>query len=184
MGMSESEGEHEEDLKTPLFAHECFGAAEFVDDGLDHKSYDTSTQLQKSRSKSIDESFSLANFNDPTLEKFPSDKSSVLNALRKIQSSVDDHQIPIENLHSPHTSDSAGNMIDSSEDHSSPPSSLSPTSTKKREHRLSHCSSGRNRSAVSLGSIAEEPKAAKLGGDYSRSSASPPIDEAETLMMK
>lgn len=76
--------------------------------------------------------------------------------------------------------------------------SLSPTSTR-RENRLSYSSFGHTRSAVSLGSIAEEPKTPGSAGGTAQSAISaakprsrakhedartPPTDEDEALMMR
>lgn len=92
-------GDDGADLKTPLFAHECFGAYEFVDDGLDH--HEVSDKVPKS----MDHGLSLSDYEtdridpgDPTLERFPSDKSSVMDTLRKIQSCTDEHRLHLEDL--------------------------------------------------------------------------------------
>ncbi|POR34082.1 Uncharacterized protein TPAR_05685 [Tolypocladium paradoxum] len=181
----------ESGLKTPLFAHESFGAYEVVDDGFDHETYDKAAKSPDSRPSLSDYGAGDVDIDDPTLERFPSDRSSVLDTLRKIQSGHDENRVHSEDFQS-----SRRTSVDSSDGSMG---SLSPTSTRRRENRLSHSSFGHTRSAVSLGSIAEEPKTpASEGGTAQwaisaakrRSRAkyedarTPPTDEDEALMMR
>ncbi|KAJ6446396.1 curved DNA-binding protein [Purpureocillium lavendulum] len=189
-GQGDTSGNEGAELQTPLFAHECFGAYEFVDDGLDH--HEVSDKVPKS----MDQRLSLSDYEadsvdpgDPTVERFPSDRSSVMDTLRKIQSCTDEHRLHLEDLASRRTS------VDSS-DGSTSLGSLSPTSTRRRENRLSHSSFGHTKSALSLGSIAEEPKPGENGADKSQharqrmglavydSAITPPTDDDEPLTMK
>jgi len=188
-------GDDGADLKTPLFAHECFGAYEFVDDGLDH--HEVSDKVPKS----MDHGLSLSDYEtdridpgDPTLERFPSDKSSVMDTLRKIQSCTDEHRLHLEDL-SIDPRASRRTSVDSSDETASM-GSLSPTSTRRRENRLSHSSFGHTKSALSLGSIAEEPKTGENGSSKSQhvqkamglavydQAVTPPTDDDEALTMK
>ncbi|KAI9166847.1 hypothetical protein HJFPF1_02962 [Paramyrothecium foliicola] len=148
--------ESSEYLKTPLFAHESFGAYDFVDDGFQHESVGASEQRRFS--KSLKDSFlsSDPDLADPTLEKFPSDRSSIFDALRKIQTTMDDDVIQADGPFATSYASSSRTSLDSVDDYLLSPESLSPTSTRRRDSRQSHSSVGRNRSAVSLGSIAEE----------------------------
>ncbi|UNI14351.1 hypothetical protein JDV02_000987 [Purpureocillium takamizusanense] len=192
-GLTGNEGG--DDLKTPLFAHECFGAYEFVEDGLDH--HDVSDKVPKC----MDPEFSLSDYEtggidpgDPTLERFPCDRPSVMDALRKIQSCTDEHRFQLEEP-SIDSRASRRTSVDSS-DGTASMGSLSPTSTRRTENRLSHSSFGHNKSALSLGSIAEEPKAGELGPSKPQharkavdvvvhgQAVSPPTDDDEALTMK
>ncbi|KAL7923858.1 P-loop containing nucleoside triphosphate hydrolase protein [Trichoderma austrokoningii] len=150
---SGGESEIDEDLKTPLFAHECFGAYEFVDDALDHDALDDAKLRRASKPKLDEYTIEDADINDPTIEQFPCDKSEIFNTLRKIQSSLGEDQVSLDD--SPRL-DARRIGVDS-DDSLLSAGSLSPVTARKRENRMS-TSSGRNRSLVSLGSIAEEPK--------------------------
>lgn len=94
-----------------------------------------------------------------------------MDTLRKIQSSSSEHA-PGEPR-----SDSRRASVESTEDSALSTGSLSPTSQvvfRKRDSRPSHSSFGKTKSAVSLGSIAEEPKMASERGPKENSSASKP----------
>ncbi|KAL7937660.1 P-loop containing nucleoside triphosphate hydrolase protein [Trichoderma chlorosporum] len=153
---SGGESEIDEELKTPLFAHECFGAYDFVDDALDHDALDDSKLRHDSKPKLAEYDIDGVDMNDPTIEQFPSDKSSIFNTLRKIQSSTSEDQAVIDDSQPSPRLDGRRSSVDS-DDSLLSVGSLSPVTARKRENRMS-TSSGRNRSLVSLGSIAEEPK--------------------------
>ncbi|KAL7961684.1 P-loop containing nucleoside triphosphate hydrolase protein [Trichoderma compactum] len=153
---SGGESEIDEELKTPLFAHECFGAYAFVDDALDHDALDDSKLRQESKPKLTEYDIDDVDMNDPTIEQFPSDKSSIFSTLRKIQSSLSEDPAVIDDQQPSPRLDARRSSVDS-DDSLLSAGSLSPVSARKRENRMS-TSSGRNRSLVSLGSIAEEPK--------------------------
>lgn len=148
---------------TPLFAHECLGAYDFMaDDRTDSVDIAEAENRRQSRERSKDYTVDEIDLNDPSIEKFPSNRSSVFDSLRKIQSSLPTDQIPVDD--SPVFSsiefrrlsiDSGDDCAVSSTGEASPTSA---TSSKMREQRLSHSSFGKTRSAVSLTSIAEEPK--------------------------
>jgi ATP-dependent RNA helicase MRH4 len=154
--LDEYNHEVDESLKTPLFAHESFGAYEFVDDGFDHVPVENSNQRRFS--KSLKDCF-MSNdldLDDPTLEKFPSDRGSIFEALRKIQTTLDDDAVQADVVNSVPYDSSGRTSMDSADDLTLSPCSVSPTSTRRRDSRHSHSSVGRTKSAVSLGSIAEE----------------------------
>ncbi|PNY26616.1 Uncharacterized protein TCAP_03463 [Tolypocladium capitatum] len=183
--------DEESSLKTPLFAHESFGAYEVVDHGFDHEAHDRATRSSDSRVSFSEIGAEDVDICDPTLERFPSDRPSVLDTLRRIQSGHDENRVHSEDLQS-----SRRTSVDSSDGSMG---SLSPISTRRRENRSSHGSFGPTRSAVSLGSIAEEPKtpASEVGTAQSAISAAkqrsrakceddrtPPTDDDEALMMR
>ncbi|KAL6910556.1 P-loop containing nucleoside triphosphate hydrolase protein [Trichoderma evansii] len=153
---SGGESEIDEDLRTPLFAHECFGAYEFVDDALDHDALDDAKLRRASKPRLDEYAIEDTDINDPTIEQFPCEKSEIFNTLRKIQSSLSEDQVSLDDPQQSPRLDGRRTSVDS-DDSLLSSGSLSPVTARKRENRMS-TSSGRNRSLVSLGSIAEEPK--------------------------
>lgn len=140
---AEDEGE---DLKIPLFAHESFRPCDPADDGLGHDVYDQTAKCPASRS-SLASGYAMEPFDmdDPTLERFPSEPSSIISTLRKLQSGLDENRAGL--------SVSSGEVPGRGSVGSSKGSpGLPPT---RRENRSSHGSLGQPRSPVSLGSIAE-----------------------------
>lgn len=179
-----------------MFAHECFGAYEFVDDALDHEALDDAKLRRASKPRLDEYAMEDADINDPTIEQFPCDKSEIFSTLRKIQSSLAEDQVSLDDSqHSPRL-DGRRTSVDS-DDSLLSAGSLSPVTARKRENRLS-TSSGRNRSLVSLGSIAEEPKTPGptepshplSTAGYSKKDAqlnrvkSPTIEQGDHLMMR
>ncbi|KAG5914431.1 hypothetical protein E4U42_000486 [Claviceps africana] len=148
-------GTIEEQIDTPLFAHESFGNYEFIQDQVDRndamESVKPSTFLPSDGGGSAGDNVDI---DDPTLEKFPSDKESVLGTLRRIQSSTEDGQAVLDDGKFSAAVTSGRSSMDSSEEYDY---SASP-SLRMRENRTSRSSFGRPRSAVSLSCIAEEPK--------------------------
>lgn len=166
-----------------------------MDDALDHEALDDSKMRRDSKPKLGDYEIDDVDMNDPTIEQFPSDKSSIFNTLRKIQSSLSEDQPVIDDSQPSPRLDGRRSSVDS-DDSLLSVGSLSPVTARRRENRMS--SSGRNRSVVSLGSIAEEPKTPrpeegshpmatsnylKKGGGLDRAK-SPAIEQGEHLMMK
>ncbi|KAK7422887.1 RNA helicase [Neonectria magnoliae] len=148
-----------EELKTPLFAHECLGAYDFEEEESEEEACSSVSPSRDARRSSSDYTSTDVDLNDPTIEKFPSDRTSILDALRTIQTHLGEDQPHVADLPtSPRVVSSSKPNIDSADDMSLSPIPISPNTTRKRENRLSHSSFGRSRSAVSLGSIAEEPK--------------------------
>lgn len=186
----------EEPLRMPLFAHESFGPYEFLaDDALDHDQVDDAPSPLRPRKESKDYSLDEVDVNDPTIESFPSDRSSVMDTLRKIQSSVDSQPISIET--------SSPIAIEHGDDFaiSGSLSPKSPLSSDRREGRLSHSSYGNKRSTASLTSIAEEdakpiqtsnlgsrsgkPRTARPSfGEVFQLSQTPPSDDDKGMIMK
>lgn len=165
---SESRGEG---LKMPLFAHEGLGGAyEFADDRFDHHALDDSDS-GRSRSSSRNFTFDELDLTDPTIEKFPSDRGSVLNTLRKIQSSSSqDYAVTDDLSKSPRAcAKNLGTGIDDSGRQSNGSlNPVSPNSSRRRDGRASMSSFGRSKSPASLGCIDEEPKASSTGLSISR----------------
>ncbi|QPH01890.1 hypothetical protein C2857_006093 [Epichloe festucae Fl1] len=148
----------EQQIDTPLFAHESFGAYEFVGAGFDHnnvvKTSGSPTSLPSDSGGSVVcDDVDIA---DPTVEKFPSDRESVLDTLRKIQSSAEEGRASLDDGQHSAVTTSGGASVDSSEENDF---SLGPSPSRRRDTRTSRGSFGRPISAVSLSCIAEEPKA-------------------------
>lgn len=152
-----------DNLKTPLFAHECIGAYDFADIS-DHELDEREVPRRQSRPKSKDLEADV-DVNDPTLEAFPSDRTSIMDAIRTIQTHLSEDQTHLNDIPlSPRVVSARRTSIDSVEETSLlSPAAPSPTTSRKRDSRLSHSSASRNRPAASLGSIAEEPKPASKG---------------------
>lgn len=150
-------------MKTPLFAHECFGAYEFMaDDRMDNVDALELEHRRQSRKLSKDYNIEQMDVNDPSIEKFPSDKTSVLDSLRKIQSSLPADQIPVDDAPAFSSIEFRRSSVDSGDDSAVSTGSLSPTTPtahRMRDNRPSYSSFGKTKSTVSLTSIAEEPKA-------------------------
>ncbi|KAK2593154.1 hypothetical protein QQS21_009126 [Conoideocrella luteorostrata] len=157
----------EKQINTPLFAHESFGAYEIVDDGLDHDDFGKNPKSPNSLLSDSGCSVDGLDIGDPTLEIFPSDRTSVLDTLRKIQSSTEDGRSSLDDGQHSTSATSRRTSVDSSEGNDF---TLSPTSSRKRDNRTSRSSFGRPRSAVSLSCIDEEPKAAEVAGSESKHS--------------
>jgi ATP-dependent RNA helicase MRH4 len=157
-GEPEYSWKNQEPPRTPLFAHESFGAYDCVDDGLDHETAGLGLSATESRSRSSSKDYTLddIDLNDPTIEKFPSDRGSVIDTLRKIQSSLSEDLVQVEPA--PVSPRDVGYLAD---DGRGSPGALNPevlTASRRRENRLS------SRSMASLGSIPEDPKA-EIGGN-------------------
>lgn len=180
-----------------MFAHECFGAYNFVDDALDHEALDDDKLRRESSKPRFDEyNIDEVDINDPTIEQFPCDKTAIFSTLRKIQSSLAEDQAIVDDTQPSPRLDARRSSVDS-DDSLLSAGSLSPVTARRRENRMS-TGSGRNRSLVSLGSIAEEPKTPgpeegshpvatggymKNGAGFGRAK-SPAIEQGEHLMMK
>jgi ATP-dependent RNA helicase MRH4, mitochondrial len=149
-----------------LFAHEGLGGAyEFADDRFDHHALDDSDS-GRSRSSSRNFTFEELDLNDPTIEKFPSDRGAVMNTLRKIQSSSSQDYAATDDLSkSPRAyAKNLGVAIDDGGRQSNGSlSPASPNSSRRRDGRASMSSFGRSKSPASLGCIDEEPKASSIG---------------------
>lgn len=143
----------DEILKTPLFAHESFGGYTFADDGADHDDAPTKRHRPK-----VGQGYALGSFemDDPNMDSFVSEKSSATDSLSKMHIGWGEVVLGPEDFVYPSYGVSRRASLDSADDGTVSSGSLSPTSTRRRESRLSHSSFGRTRSAVSLGSIAEE----------------------------
>lgn len=143
-----------DDLKAPLFAHECLGAYNFAEDESE-EDYPSIPMRRYVESKSAE--YSDVDLNDPTIERFPSDRSSIIDAIRTIQTQLSQDQAHLEDIPpSPRVVSGGRASIDSSEDMTLSPVALGSGNSRRRDQRLSHSSFGRSKSAVSLGSIAEE----------------------------
>lgn len=163
---------------------------------MDHEALDDSKLSRNAKPKLDEYAIDEVDINDPTIEQFPSDKSSIFSTLRKIQASRPEDQVSLDDSQSSPRLDGRRTSVDS-DDSLLSPGSLSPAAVRKRENRMS-TSSGLSRSLISLGSIAEEPKTPGAGdgshpmatSDYSKKdddfnhAKSPTIEQGEHLMMK
>ncbi|OAA74166.1 hypothetical protein ISF_01067 [Cordyceps fumosorosea ARSEF 2679] len=159
----------------PLFAHERLGAAYTLSDGS-HQAQDTTTSEMQREISPRTMNSAPVDLNDPTLEPFPCDKSSILGTLRKIQSSMGEHAVAVDiQQHSNRRS-----SLDSDDGSSG---SVSPSSFRRRENRLSN-GSKRNLSVASLGSIAEEPNGGMHKRELRNIAEASIGDGGEALMMR
>ncbi|KAG6112988.1 hypothetical protein E4U31_001967 [Claviceps sp. LM219 group G6] len=167
----------EEQIDTPLFAHESFGNYEFTENEIDQNddmgTGQRSSSLPSNGGGSVGDIVDDVDIDDPTLEKFPSDKESVLDTLRKIQSSTEERRVSQDEGQHSALAVSMRTSIDSSEEYDFSPS----PSSRQREDRISRSSFSCPRSAASLGCIAEEPK---TGEDASFSLKDGKHDESQT----
>lgn len=187
-------------LVTPLFAHECFGAYEFIaDDRMDHEDVPELVHRRQSKKSPKDYTVDQIDLNDPNIEMFPSDKSSVLNSLHKIQSSLSAKRSSVDDAPVLSSIEFRRSSVDSGDDSAASTGSMSPTtptSHKTRENRHSYSGFKKTKSAVSLTSIAEEPKVGdrasptlssssllKPGESHSPLSSRSPSSEGEDVLV-
>jgi ATP-dependent RNA helicase MRH4 len=198
--LADDSKDESEEMKMPLFAHECLGAYDFGDDAeYDSSMNANSSPKQTSKVKTMRDKTAELDVNDPTLESFPSDRGSILGTIRSIQTHLGEDQTHLDDIpSSPRVISSRRTSLDSNDDLCLSPASFSPTITRRRDSRPSH-SFGRTRSAVSLGSIEEEPKPSpnkqskgppivSLPNPNSKDKVfgqkSPPSEEDEAVVMK
>ncbi|KAM0222608.1 hypothetical protein ACHAQD_004208 [Fusarium lateritium] len=191
--------EETEEMKMPLFAHECLGAYDFEEEAEHDVAPTVGSPRQNGNAQSKHDNVANIDVNDPTLESFPSERGSILDAIRTIQTHLGEDQTHLDDIpSSPRVVSSRRTSLDSNDDLCLSPATLSPTVTRRRDSRPSH-SFGRTRSAVSLGSIEEEPKPStskrsqgppivSLPNPNSRGKTdgqkSPPSEEDEAVVMK
>ncbi|KAM3469177.1 hypothetical protein MY5147_007257 [Beauveria neobassiana] len=158
----------------PLFAHERLGAYTLSDGSESVQDTVSELDLQRENSpRTVNDA--PVDLNDPTLEMFPCDKSSIMGTLRKIQSSLGEQPVAAD-----------GNRIgrrSSSDSDDSSSGAVSPTSFRRRENRLSN-GSKRNSSIASLGAIAEEPSGGIHKRELRKIAEASMGDSGEALMMK
>ncbi|KAM3506428.1 hypothetical protein MY10362_002356 [Beauveria mimosiformis] len=158
----------------PLFAHERLGAYT-LSDGND-PAQDTVSELDQQKEISPRTvSDAPVDLNDPTLEMFPCDKSSIMGTLRKIQSSLGEEPVVADGYRT-------GRRNSSDSDDSSS-GAVSPTSFRRRDNRPSN-GSKRNSSVASLGAIAEEPSGGIHKHDLRKIAETSMGDSGEALMMR
>ncbi|PHH82457.1 hypothetical protein CDD82_5955 [Ophiocordyceps australis] len=141
-------------LSTPLFAHESFGAYDFGQQDAKDQCCDVAVKSPLVNSPLVNSPLvkqprchADIDPNDPTLEKFPTETLSVLSTLRKIQSCHDDNRAYLHaQSPSPDTVDHDYNQTAAS------------ASIKRADKRLSHSPLSHPRTCSALGAIAEEPK--------------------------
>ncbi|KAK1505973.1 uncharacterized protein CCOS01_16663 [Colletotrichum costaricense] len=146
--------EDSDDCPAPLFAHEALGPYEPSADDEDEipKDYDHHGTVEYD----VDE----YDLNDPTLERWPSNRDGIIDAVRKVETGRNEDQTafygaPISPVNGTRRA-SSDQYFDEAVLSSGP---SSPGSTKRLElPRKSHGSMVSDRSLLSLGSIAEEDK--------------------------
>ncbi|OHE92002.1 hypothetical protein CORC01_12693 [Colletotrichum orchidophilum] len=158
------EGEDADDGPPPLFAHEALGPYEPSADDEDGnlKDYDHHGNVEYDVDK--------YDLNDPTLERWPSNRDGIIDAVRKVETGRNEDQTT---FHGAPISPVIGSRRASVDQYyeeavlSSEPSS--PGSTKRLElPRKSHGSMVSDRSLLSLGSIAEEDKETPTADEANR----------------
>ncbi|EFQ28439.1 hypothetical protein CGRA01v4_07409 [Colletotrichum graminicola] len=144
-----------DDGPPPLFTHEALGSyepsgsgdEEDAPKGLDHHG-------------TVDYDVDNYDLNDPTLERWPSNRSGIIDAVRKVETGLNEDQTSFHGAPLSPVIESRKAGLDQYYEEavlSSGPSS--PSSNKKLElPRKSHGSMVSDRSLLSLGSIAEEDK--------------------------
>ncbi|KAJ6784425.1 hypothetical protein PWT90_07062 [Aphanocladium album] len=167
-----SSGNDAVSFTVPLFAHERLGAYTLSDGNDD--AHDSTRPLKREISPRTPGDAPV-DINDPTLESFPCDKSSILGTLRKIQSSLGEQPVAVECSRS-----SRRGSVDSDDGSSG---SASPGAYRRRENRLSN-GSKRNLSLASLGSIAEEPSGGSQKRELRNIAEATLADTGEGLMMR
>lgn len=179
----------DEPLELPLLAHERLGAYVADESDMSYGTRTTDAHQQSPLPISKNHTFDEIDMGDPTIEKFPSDRSSIMDALRKIQTSTGNDHIRLEQVRlSLRTAARDNNSADSADEALLSSGSQSPSSYRRRDSRLSHGSSfGGSRSAISMGSIAEEDQKMDeeetLGSKWNEGSDVPPSDD-EGLVVK
>ncbi|KAK7435381.1 hypothetical protein Landi51_13057 [Colletotrichum acutatum] len=146
--------EDSDDCPAPLFAHEALGPYEPSADDEDEvaKDYD--------HHGTVEYDVDTYDLNDPTLERWPSNRDGIIDAVRKVETGRNEDQTafygaPISPINGTRRA-SADQYFDEAVLSSGP---SSPGSTKRLElPRKSHGSMVSDRSLLSLGSIAEEDK--------------------------
>lgn len=168
--------EFEQHEPPPMFAHECLGAYELPpDDDVPHIRRD-----RQGHHGSVDYEIDKYDLNDPTLERWPSDRTSIFDAVRKVETGRNEDLTnflgsPI----SPVIGSRRASFVDEEAILSSGGSS--PVLNKKLDvpRKKSHGSIVSHRSLTSLASIVEEEgKDRKEGGDQSRP---PPVIQGPGL---
>ena len=152
--------------KTPLFAHECVGMELYEDDGApdahgeEHHSDDYEEDRRPSTVYDDEEDIDL---NDPTLEKFPSNRDEIIDTVRKLEGGLNEDHADVEGLiplspvvgpSGPQNHDLVGDLIVSSPVVASPVVARGSRMLNLPRSSLGSVSSDRS-SAISLGSISE-----------------------------
>lgn len=159
----ESDDFVQDQITTPLFAHECVGMHQIGGDTERHGSrdHDDDTSADYCDSYTIDP-------NDPTLERFPSNWEEIADTVRKLEGGLNEDHATIDGKPlSPVVSPVAPRRLscDPAADLVSSPVTVSPVAQRKSRHlevpRSPHGSVSSDRSsALSLHSI---PEAAEAG---------------------
>lgn len=150
--------------RAPLFAHECAGIYEDDVHDPDHP-VDERTHHHPAGGRDYDPD--LYDLNDPTLERFPSNRDEIMDTVRKMESGLGADQTSVEGVPpSPIVGSIPKNENFPEDSSTSPPSSpIAPRSNKRlRVQRLSQGSTSDKSSIVSLTSIAEGEEHREIHG--------------------
>ncbi|KAL2752522.1 hypothetical protein ACRALDRAFT_2029739 [Sodiomyces alcalophilus JCM 7366] len=154
-----------DDEGPPLLAHECFGNA-------DTSPGDISPHAQPQQRRyhgSVDYDIDKYDLNDPTLERWPSDRHSIIEALRKVETGLaEDSTCFVGSPTSPVSGgsrrasaiDGNGVILSSGTESASSPESAKKLDVPRKASVVSHKSRS---SLTSLASIAEECAKARTG---------------------
>jgi len=137
----------------PLFAHECCGETTNSDD--EPKS-PGSTGLDRLHHGSVDYDLDKYDLNDPSLERWPSDRKSIIDAVRKVETGRNEDQTYF--LGSPVSPIIGARRNSYDEDAIDLSGPLSPTTSRTLDvlRKKSHSSVTSSKSLASLASIVED----------------------------
>ncbi|KAL1880599.1 hypothetical protein Daus18300_001210 [Diaporthe australafricana] len=171
-----AEFSNEPEHAPPLFAHECAGLYE-EDEIPGVPDDEDRAEIANGNARDRAEE----DFQDPTLEQFPSSRTEIMAAVRKVETGLNANQTLNEGVPpSPVFRSRHSSTGDGLGEHQSP--EASPVSSKGSQHlslpvpQPQENKSERSLSVISLGSIAEddEPEASTVGG------IAPIVEQAET----
>lgn len=137
----------------PLFAHECLGEVTYPDD--EPKSPRSAIE-EREHAGSVEYNLDKYDLNDPSLERWPSDRKSIIDAVRKVETCRNEDQTyflgsPVSPIMGARRTSIDEEVLDFS-------GPSSPLTTKKLDapRKKSHSSVTSTKSLTSLASIAEE----------------------------
>lgn len=80
----------------PLFAHECIGMYDDGDDAEDREADERDFQHEAETHDQSEADNDNVDLNDPTLERFPSDRDEIIDAVRKLETGLEEDQPSFE----------------------------------------------------------------------------------------
>lgn len=82
----------------PLFAHECIGMYDDGDDAEDKDAEERDFQYEVETHDQSEVDDDNVDLNDPTLERFPSDRDEIIDAVRKLETGLEEDQPSFEGV--------------------------------------------------------------------------------------